>query len=170
MLWPWALLVMARRLRQRARPHLRELRAGTAAVGSGRHLSLRPRPQVFDQALEGGGAKNINFQELAADLAQITFDYPFRIPPYFALIIRAIGVLEGIALTGNPGPRMLPPSPRARFSHHTAERRPCGENIESRFMSFCSLRLNTDLGLGIWRSKRYLGGLSFFRECSSVNF
>ena len=36
---------------------------------------------VFDQALEGGGAKNINFQELSADLAQITFDYPFRIPP-----------------------------------------------------------------------------------------
>ncbi|XP_024359364.1 uncharacterized protein [Physcomitrium patens] len=58
--------------------------------------------KVFDQALEGGGAKNINFQELAADLAQITFDYPFRIPPYFALIIRAIGVLEGIALVGNP--------------------------------------------------------------------
>ncbi|KAG1670981.1 hypothetical protein FOA52_014370 [Chlamydomonas sp. UWO 241] len=58
--------------------------------------------KVFDQALEGGGAKNINFQELAADLAQITFDYPFRIPPYFALIIRAISVLEGIALVGNP--------------------------------------------------------------------
>ncbi|KAK8560773.1 hypothetical protein V6N13_026209 [Hibiscus sabdariffa] len=58
--------------------------------------------KVFDQALEGGGAKNINFQDLAADLAQITFDYPFRIPPYFALIIRAIGVLEGIALVGNP--------------------------------------------------------------------
>ena len=59
--------------------------------------------RVFDQALDGGGgAKNINFQELAADLAQITFDYPFRIPPYFALIIRAISVLEGIALVGNP--------------------------------------------------------------------
>ncbi|KAF9606301.1 hypothetical protein IFM89_024969 [Coptis chinensis] len=57
--------------------------------------------KVFDQALEGGGAKNFNFQELAADLAQITFDYPFRIPPYFALIIRAIGVLEGIALVGD---------------------------------------------------------------------
>ncbi|GAQ84993.1 Predicted unusual protein kinase [Klebsormidium nitens] len=68
-------------------------------------VDLRPilpvLAKVFDQALEGGGAKNINFQELAADLAQITFDYPFRIPPYFALIIRAIGVLEGIALTGN---------------------------------------------------------------------
>lgn len=47
--------------------------------------------QVFDQALEGGGAKNINFQELAADLAMVTYNYPFRIPPYFALIIRAIG-------------------------------------------------------------------------------
>lgn len=33
-------------------------------------------------------------------LCQITFDYPFRIPPYFALVIRAISVLEGIALVG----------------------------------------------------------------------
>ena len=57
---------------------------------------------MFDQALQGGGAKSINFQDLAADLAQITFDYPFQIPPYFALIIRAISVLEGIALKANP--------------------------------------------------------------------
>jgi aarF domain-containing kinase len=35
-------------------------------------------------------------------LAEITFEYPFRIPPYFALVIRAISVLEGIALVGNP--------------------------------------------------------------------
>jgi aarF domain-containing kinase len=59
--------------------------------------------KVFDAALAGGGAKSINFQDLSADLAEITFKYPFRIPPYFALIIRAIGVLEGIALVGNPG-------------------------------------------------------------------
>ncbi|KAL7553924.1 hypothetical protein ACHAWF_017281 [Thalassiosira exigua] len=58
--------------------------------------------KVFDAALAGGGAKSINFQELAADLAEITFEYPFQIPPYFALVIRAIGVLEGIALVGNP--------------------------------------------------------------------
>jgi len=56
--------------------------------------------KVFDVALAGGGAKSINFQELAADLAEITFEYPFRIPPYFALVIRAISVLEGIALVG----------------------------------------------------------------------
>ncbi|KAJ8600957.1 hypothetical protein CTAYLR_006314 [Chrysophaeum taylorii] len=58
--------------------------------------------RVFDAALSGGGAKAVNFNDLAADLADITFNFPFRIPPYFALIIRAIGVLEGIALVGNP--------------------------------------------------------------------
>lgn len=58
--------------------------------------------RVFEAALAGGGAKSINFQDLAADLAEITFKFPFRIPPYFALIIRAISVLEGIALVGNP--------------------------------------------------------------------
>lgn len=31
--------------------------------------------KVFDAALVGGGAKSINFQELAADLAEITFEY-----------------------------------------------------------------------------------------------
>lgn len=58
--------------------------------------------RVFEAALAGGGAKSINFQDLASDLAEITFKFPFRIPPYFALIIRAISVLEGIALVGNP--------------------------------------------------------------------
>lgn len=53
--------------------------------------------RVFEAALAGGGAKSINFQELASDLAEITFKFPFRIPPYFALIIRAISVLEGIS-------------------------------------------------------------------------
>ena len=66
--------------------------------------------RVFDAALAGGGAKSINFQELAADLAEITFLFPFRIPPYFALIIRAISVLEGIALVGNPQVRHISPN------------------------------------------------------------
>ena len=52
--------------------------------------------------MSGGGAKSINFQEVSADLAEITFEYDFKLPPYFALIIRAIAVLEGIALVGNP--------------------------------------------------------------------
>ena len=43
------------------------------------HPSLPTPPHP--QALAGGGAKNINFNELAADLAEITFTMPFRIPP-----------------------------------------------------------------------------------------
>lgn len=58
--------------------------------------------RVFDAALSGGGAKTINFNDLAADLAEITFRFPFRIPSYFAVLIRAIGVLEGIALVADP--------------------------------------------------------------------
>lgn len=58
--------------------------------------------RVFDAALAGGGAKSINFDALAADLAELTFELPFKIPPFFALTIRAISTLEGIALMGDP--------------------------------------------------------------------
>lgn len=37
--------------------------------------------KVFDAALAGGGAKSINFQELAADLAEITFEYVSHLLP-----------------------------------------------------------------------------------------
>eukprot|EP00276_Gloeochaete_wittrockiana_P020163 CAMPEP_0184337648 /NCGR_PEP_ID=MMETSP1089-20130417/6059_1 /TAXON_ID=38269 ORGANISM="Gloeochaete wittrockiana, Strain SAG46.84" /NCGR_SAMPLE_ID=MMETSP1089 /ASSEMBLY_ACC=CAM_ASM_000445 /LENGTH=662 /DNA_ID=CAMNT_0026663545 /DNA_START=293 /DNA_END=2281 /DNA_ORIENTATION=- len=57
---------------------------------------------LFETALGGGGVANINFQELSGELAEITFKFPFRIPPYFALILRALSVLEGIALVGDP--------------------------------------------------------------------
>lgn len=58
--------------------------------------------KILDQALEGGGAKSINFQSLSDELARVTFDFPFRIPPAFALLLRALSVLEGIALIGDP--------------------------------------------------------------------
>ena len=57
---------------------------------------------IFDQALQGGGAKGINFNELSNELANVTFSLPFRLPPFFALVIRAIAILEGIALKGDP--------------------------------------------------------------------
>lgn len=57
---------------------------------------------ILDQALEGGGAKSINFQSLSDELATVTFDFPFSIPPAFALLLRALSVLEGIALIGDP--------------------------------------------------------------------
>lgn len=56
---------------------------------------------ILDQALEGGGAKSINFQSLSEELATVTFDFPFSIPPAFALLLRSLSVLEGIALVGD---------------------------------------------------------------------
>eukprot|EP00903_Cladosiphon_okamuranus_P007787 g7536.t1 len=60
-------------------------------------------PYVF----EGGGAKSLNYQSLARDLARATLEIPFNIPPYFALIARALGILEGVALTGDPDYRIV---------------------------------------------------------------
>ena len=38
---------------------------------------------------------------ISRDLNQIFFEFPFTVPEYFALITRALIVLEGIALTGD---------------------------------------------------------------------
>jgi hypothetical protein len=62
---------------------------------------------ILDQALEGGGAKSINFQTLSDELATVTFDFNFNIPPSFALLLRALSVLEGIALIGDPDFKLI---------------------------------------------------------------
>ena len=42
------------------------------------------------------------FQQMTQDALTVMNDIPFSIPPYFALLGRAIVTLEGIALTGDP--------------------------------------------------------------------
>ena len=42
------------------------------------------------------------FMAVSNDLNKIFFEYPFLVPDYFALITRAMIVLEGIAVTGDP--------------------------------------------------------------------
>lgn len=42
------------------------------------------------------------FRAVSGDLNQIFFDFPFQVPDYFALVTRALIVLEGIAVTGDP--------------------------------------------------------------------
>merc|ERR1719240_1449800 len=48
------------------------------------------------QAAVGG------FQAMTQDLLTVLNDIPFTIPPYFALIARAVVTLEGVALQGDP--------------------------------------------------------------------
>jgi predicted unusual protein kinase regulating ubiquinone biosynthesis (AarF/ABC1/UbiB family) len=54
-----------------------------------------------------GGSSNLRnrrrkFQEISNELNEVFFRYPFSVPPFFALVTRGLGLLEGIALTGDP--------------------------------------------------------------------
>jgi predicted unusual protein kinase regulating ubiquinone biosynthesis (AarF/ABC1/UbiB family) len=45
----------------------------------------------------------VNFKELTYDLAEVMYEYPFRLPSNFTYIIRALMTLEGIGLVTDPG-------------------------------------------------------------------
>mmetsp|Transcript_40136 Transcript_40136/g.46972 ORF Transcript_40136/g.46972 Transcript_40136/m.46972 type:complete len:340 (-) Transcript_40136:17-1036(-) len=40
--------------------------------------------------------------DISNELNEVFFRYPFSVPPFFALITRGLGLLEGIALSGDP--------------------------------------------------------------------
>lgn len=45
---------------------------------------------------------DVNFKELTYDLAEVMYDYPFRLPSNFTYIMRALMTLEGIGLVTDP--------------------------------------------------------------------
>ncbi|EKX47533.1 hypothetical protein GUITHDRAFT_137316 [Guillardia theta CCMP2712] len=59
---------------------------------------------VYTRLMAGGGAANIDVNAVFSELQDLTEKYGnlFQIPPYFAYIARAFGVLEGIGLSNNP--------------------------------------------------------------------
>jgi predicted unusual protein kinase regulating ubiquinone biosynthesis (AarF/ABC1/UbiB family) len=46
--------------------------------------------------------KEVNFKELTYDLADVMYDYPFRLPSNFTYIMRALMTLEGIGIITDP--------------------------------------------------------------------
>ena len=46
--------------------------------------------------------KDVNFKELTYDLADVVYDYPFRLPSNFTYIMRALMTLEGIGIVTDP--------------------------------------------------------------------
>ena len=46
---------------------------------------------------------DVNFKELTYDLAEVMYEYPFRLPSNFTYIIRALMTLEGIGIVTDPG-------------------------------------------------------------------
>ncbi|CAL8467304.1 g6841 [Coccomyxa elongata] len=63
---------------------------------------VEPLGAVLMELSKGGGAKGINIDDVTAQLERLTQEYPFQIPSYFALILRAFSVIEGIALRVDP--------------------------------------------------------------------
>jgi predicted unusual protein kinase regulating ubiquinone biosynthesis (AarF/ABC1/UbiB family) len=62
--------------------------------------------QVFGQALEMGVSR-MDFKAVTDDLSGVMYRFPFRVPPYYALIIRSLVTLEGIALSVDPNFKIL---------------------------------------------------------------
>jgi aarF domain-containing kinase len=84
--------------------------ARRAREGSALMRAAEDAAPAYDNSDHGGGRSNHRavarrkrqFAAVSRDLNQIFFDFPFTVPEYFALITRALIVLEGIALTGDP--------------------------------------------------------------------
>ncbi|CAK9233114.1 unnamed protein product [Sphagnum troendelagicum] len=61
---------------------------------------------VFQEAISKG-VRNISFGDLSGKLGVTMYQFKFRIPSYFSLVIRSLTVLEGIALSTDPNYKVL---------------------------------------------------------------
>ncbi|KAG4203434.1 hypothetical protein ERO13_A05G401000v2 [Gossypium hirsutum] len=60
----------------------------------------------FDDALSYT-VSELNFKTLVDGLGSVLYQYPFNVPPYYALILRSLTVLEGLALYADPNFKVL---------------------------------------------------------------
>uniref|UniRef100_M4DHY7 Protein kinase domain-containing protein n=1 Tax=Brassica campestris TaxID=3711 RepID=M4DHY7_BRACM len=66
------------------------------------------RPELRDGFMEAClHLVNRDFKSLAKDFVTLGYQFKFRIPPYFSLVIRSLAVLEGIAIGINPNYKVL---------------------------------------------------------------
>lgn len=62
--------------------------------------------RVFGNAL-GASVSELNIKSITDDLSALMYEYPFRVPAYYALIIRSLVTLEGIAINIDPNFKVL---------------------------------------------------------------
>ncbi|KAE8709216.1 putative Hydrolase [Hibiscus syriacus] len=60
----------------------------------------------FDDALSYT-VSELNFKTIVDGLGVVLYQYPFNVPPYYALILRSLTVLEGLALYADPNFKVL---------------------------------------------------------------
>lgn len=61
---------------------------------------------VFAEAM-GKSVSELNFKSITDRLSGVMYDFPFRVPAYYALIIRSLLTLEGIAIGLDPNFKVL---------------------------------------------------------------
>ncbi|MEM9220366.1 MAG: AarF/ABC1/UbiB kinase family protein [Cyanobacteria bacterium P01_F01_bin.150] len=61
---------------------------------------------VFGDAL-GSSVASLNFKSITDQLSDLMYEYPFKVPAYYALIIRSLVTLEGIAIKVDPEFKVL---------------------------------------------------------------
>jgi predicted unusual protein kinase regulating ubiquinone biosynthesis (AarF/ABC1/UbiB family) len=62
--------------------------------------------EVFGNAL-GASVAELNFKSITDKMSEMMYEFPFRVPAYYALIIRSMVTLEGIAIGIDPGFKVL---------------------------------------------------------------
>jgi len=62
--------------------------------------------KVFADA-EGASVAELNIKSITDELSDLMYEYPFQVPPYYALIIRSLVTLEGIAIYVDPNFKVL---------------------------------------------------------------
>ncbi|MGI0482364.1 ABC1 kinase family protein [Geminocystis sp. CENA526] len=61
---------------------------------------------VFNNAL-GASVAELNFKKITDEMSAMMYEFPFRVPAYYALIIRSMVTLEGIAINIDPNFKVL---------------------------------------------------------------
>ena len=62
--------------------------------------------KVFNNAL-GASVAELNLKSITDEFSGLMYEYPFRVPAYYALIIRSLVTLDGIAISVDPDFKVL---------------------------------------------------------------
>ncbi len=74
------------------------------------NVDLRPIVPAFENVFETAldiGVSKMDFKSVTDDMSSLMYKFPFQLPPYYALIIRSLITLEGIALSVDPNFKIL---------------------------------------------------------------
>mmetsp|Transcript_2170 Transcript_2170/g.7574 ORF Transcript_2170/g.7574 Transcript_2170/m.7574 type:complete len:659 (+) Transcript_2170:757-2733(+) len=68
---------------------------------------IAPALEEFFGDVLGAAVAELNFKRIVDGLGAVLYQYPFNVPAYYALILRSLTVLEGLALLSDPQFKVL---------------------------------------------------------------